>query len=285
MYAKLFSSITESSLWCDTKDVRILFVTMLAKADQNGFVEASLPGLARVANLTLDETEQALDCLRAPDPYSKNPANEGRRVADVPGGFAVLNYDDYRSRRNAEERREYMREYMQQYRKQDEKPRKQRVNKRKQKLTDVNHSKPPLAYTETETEADTKTQSLFDSFWSTYPRRIAKANAVKAWQKAIKATDPQTIIDAAAKYATSVNGKERQFVKHPATWLNGGCWDDEPESAPEPEIIPGSVEWKRRSVAYVDDVKVLWAMAEAGEITDAEYNRRVHERVYGEPAQ
>jgi hypothetical protein len=155
LYAKLFTSITESSLWSEPKEVRLLFVTMLAKADQDGFVEASIPGLARVANLTIDETESSLRVLMSPDPYSKNPANEGRRIAELPGGFLLLNYEDYRSRRSAEERREYMRQYMQEYRTKTE-GRKQSVNKRKQSVNSVNRSKPPLAHTEADTEAKAK---------------------------------------------------------------------------------------------------------------------------------
>jgi hypothetical protein len=149
MFAKLFSSITESSLWSESKDSRLLFVTLLAKADETGFVEASIPGLARVANLTMEETVEALKCLHSPDEYSKNPDNEGRRVLTVPGGFMVLNYNDYRSRRNTEERREYMREYMRNYRKQN-------VNNGKQSLTDGNRSEPGLAYTDTDTDTDTE---------------------------------------------------------------------------------------------------------------------------------
>jgi hypothetical protein len=140
MYAKLFSSITESSLWSEPKEVRLLFVTMLAKADQMGFVEASIPGLARVANLTVEETERSLECLQSPDKYSKNPENEGRRVAVVPGGFVLLNYEDYRARRSTEERREYMREYMREY--------------RKPVVNDVKRGKPQLAQAEAEAEAE-----------------------------------------------------------------------------------------------------------------------------------
>lgn len=144
MFVKLFSSITESSLWSEPKEVRLLFVTMLAKANQIGFVEASLPGLARVANLSMEETVSALECLQSPDKFSKNPENEGRRIISVPGGFMILNYEDYRERRNVEERQEYMRNYMKAYR------------KRKQTETDVNTSKPPLAKAEAEAEAEAR---------------------------------------------------------------------------------------------------------------------------------
>jgi hypothetical protein len=126
-YAKLFSTITESSLWSEPKEVRLLFVTMLAKANSVGFVEASIPGLARVANLTDAEVQSAIPVLEGPDPFSKNPECEGRRIISAPGGWIVLNYEDYRSRASEEERREYMREYMRNYRK--ESTRKQPVNK------------------------------------------------------------------------------------------------------------------------------------------------------------
>lgn len=117
-YAKLFSTITESSLWSEPKEVRLLFVTMLAKANSVGFVEASIPGLSRAANLTIDEVQTAIPILESPDPFSKNPDCEGRRIIPAPGGWVVLNYEEYRSRQSEEERREYMRDYMKAYRKQ-----------------------------------------------------------------------------------------------------------------------------------------------------------------------
>lgn len=117
-YAKLFSTITESSLWSASKDARLLFLSMLAKADQVGFVEAALPGLARMANLTLPETEAALAELMAPDPYSKSSDCDGRRVVKAPRGWCLVNYEAYRDRRDEDQRRDYMRKYMRDYRSQ-----------------------------------------------------------------------------------------------------------------------------------------------------------------------
>ena len=275
MFAKLFSSITESSLWSEPKEVRLLFVTMLAKADQNGFVEASIPGLARVANLTVEETETGLQCLQSPDVYSKNPDNEGRRVLPVPGGFVLLNYEDYRARRSTEERREYMREYMQNYRKKTGNG-KQSVNSGK---PTVNNGKPRLAQAETETEKINKQPAAdeFDQFWQSYPRKVAKGTARKAWDKAVKTVDAQTIIDGGKRYAASMAGSEAKFIAHPTSWLNAERWADEPEPAPKPEIKPGTPEWAARSIKWLEPVRELQAMANRGEITDAEFNRRVAE--------
>lgn len=115
-YAKLFSTITESSLWSASKDARLLFLSMLARADQVGFVEAALPGLARLANLTLAETEAALAELMAPDPHSKSTDCDGARVVKAPRGWMLVNYETYRDRRDDDERRNYMRNYMREYR-------------------------------------------------------------------------------------------------------------------------------------------------------------------------
>ncbi len=153
-YAKLFSSITESSLWSEPKEVRLLFVSMLARADATGFVEAALPGLARLANLTIPEVEAAIAVLEAPDPHSKNPEYEGRRLHKAPGGWMLLNYEDYRNRRGEEDRREYMRKYMSDYR------RKHGVNNSANSKHDVSPGKPPLAQAEAEAEAEAEVEAI-----------------------------------------------------------------------------------------------------------------------------
>src|SRR6058998_973317 len=52
-------------------------------------------------------------------------------------------------------------------------------------------------------ERATSSDPLFDEFWAAYPRKTDKGNARKAWDKAVKKTDAQVIIAAAAALATS----------------------------------------------------------------------------------
>ena len=66
----------------------------------------------------------------------------------------------------------------------------------------------------------------FDDFWKIYPRRVAKISARNAWDRAMKLTTPEHIISAAKRYADERRGKDAQYTAHPATWLNGGRWDD-----------------------------------------------------------
>jgi hypothetical protein len=74
----------------------------------------------------------------------------------------------------------------------------------------------------------------FGEFWTIYPRLVARGHAEKAWRAAIKAkVDPQSMIDAATAYAASRRGKDSRYTKYPASWLNGKCYLDEPESPTE----------------------------------------------------
>jgi len=84
---------------------------MLSQADKNGVVYASIPGLARIANLSIEEVEEGLRCFQSPDIYSRTPDNEGRRIEAVDGGWRLLNHAKYDAMRSAAERAEYKRKW------------------------------------------------------------------------------------------------------------------------------------------------------------------------------
>lgn len=66
----------------------------------------------------------------------------------------------------------------------------------------------------------------FDLFWVAYPRRVAKQAAMKMYARALKLTTADKIIAAARAYATERAGQDATYTKHPASWLNAGCWGD-----------------------------------------------------------
>lgn len=79
----------------------------------------------------------------------------------------------------------------------------------------------------------------FETFWHSYPRRMAKGQAVKAWRTSLKKALPALIISGAKRYAAENVGTDPKFLKHPATWLNAECWMDETSPQPEPETTYG----------------------------------------------
>ena len=113
MYSKLFADILESSLWDETSDVRIVWITLLAMSNQDGYVRCTDRALSRRAGVSLDETTVAINKFLGPDPYSRNQAAEGRKMTRVDGGFHLTNFVEYHKLRTAQERREYMRTFMQ----------------------------------------------------------------------------------------------------------------------------------------------------------------------------
>lgn len=69
-------------------------------------------------------------------------------------------------------------------------------------------------------------QNDFDLFWKSYPLKVGKTVAKVAFIKAMKSTDADTIIAGVIRYTNDPN-RDPAYTKHPATWLNAGCWDDE----------------------------------------------------------
>lgn len=68
-------------------------------------------------------------------------------------------------------------------------------------------------------------EEAFEAFWVCYPRRVAKGAARTAFAKAIKKTTLERMLTAITEYVAKK--PEKIDFKHPATWLNGECWDDE----------------------------------------------------------
>lgn len=86
----------------------------------------------------------------------------------------------------------------------------------------------------------------FDEFWSVYPRKVQKQAALKAWKKAKKVRPP---VDAIVAKVVALAATEQwtkdggQYVPYPATWLNGGGWDDEVPKRAKKVTDPGSSEY------------------------------------------
>jgi hypothetical protein len=105
-FTKLDAGITDSTIWHQPDHTRLTWITMLAMADQHGYVGASIPGLASRARVPLDACVAALECFKSPDEYSRTKDHDGRRIADADGGWVLLNHAKYRAAQNADDRRE-----------------------------------------------------------------------------------------------------------------------------------------------------------------------------------
>jgi hypothetical protein len=98
-FVKLYGSIIRSTVWQQPASTKLVWVTMLILADCHGKVEASIPGLAATAGVTLDECEAALLCFSSTDRYSTSKTDEGRRIRECDGGWFIINHQHYRELR------------------------------------------------------------------------------------------------------------------------------------------------------------------------------------------
>jgi hypothetical protein len=102
-YTKLFSSIIASTIWREDDKTRIVWITLLAMADKNGEVQASLPGLADFARVSIAEAQTALAKLSSPDEHSHSKIDEGRRIEAIDGGWFLINHAYYRAKASKDE--------------------------------------------------------------------------------------------------------------------------------------------------------------------------------------
>lgn len=68
----------------------------------------------------------------------------------------------------------------------------------------------------------------FESFWNTYPKKVGKGAAEKAWQKAKINGELKTVLDAVDRQCHSDQWLRDggQFIPNPATWINQKRWLD-----------------------------------------------------------
>jgi len=108
-YTKIDNGIFSSTLWwsADPQAFRVFFY-MLATINRAGIWEGTLPGIAGQCRLSIEQTEEIIAYLEAPEKYSRSQEHEGRRIQKVDGGWKVLNYWKYRLKDYSTERnREY----------------------------------------------------------------------------------------------------------------------------------------------------------------------------------
>jgi hypothetical protein len=185
MFAKVFASLWDGTL-ADPYSRWAVFVFMLAHSDADGNLDMTVEAIARRSCIPLDEVRKAIGHLEAPDPASRSPEEEGRRLVRIDShrewGWHIVNYPKYRGLRDLDERRKQTREAVARHRK-----------------ADVSHGKPRKAQAEVEVEVEVEAEkdthladsgesspsvwdAHFSEWWTTY-RKGRKQAALKRWRQ------------------------------------------------------------------------------------------------------
>jgi hypothetical protein len=80
----------------------------------------------------------------------------------------------------------------------------------------------------------------FDAFWLLYPKKIAKADAVKAWKQVLKKKTADEMIALTKAYSES-KLPDMTYIPYPASWLNKGLYEavEVEENKPLPKLKIG----------------------------------------------
>lgn len=81
----------------------------------------------------------------------------------------------------------------------------------------------------------------FESFWSLYPRKVAKTPAKKIWARML-ASERFAALKALPKHLEvwRAEGRELHFTPYPNTWLSQKRWEDETNV---PTLAEPTVAW------------------------------------------
>jgi predicted transcriptional regulator len=77
----------------------------------------------------------------------------------------------------------------------------------------------------------------FEMFWKLYPKRIAKADALKAWKQATKKKTADELIALTKAYSES-KLPDMTYIPYPASWLNKGLYEAVENDKPAPASKP-----------------------------------------------
>ena len=249
MYNKLFTKILDSSIWLAPDPHRLVWITLIAAMDEQGNVMfASTGNLAARARVTREQADAAVASFEGPDPDSADPDNDGRRIERFPGGWHVLNAHKYRALVTKAIIQEQTRA---------------RVAKHRAKMAGVLITDAPVTHEKRDGNASvtpsvsiavagstadkdisTAAQSHpakprkrgsaggvgFDLLWAQYPKKQAKAAAIKAFDKLAPSAELlDDLLQAVAKQRAWPQWTREggQFVPMLATWINNRRWEDE----------------------------------------------------------
>lgn len=144
MFAKVFAQIFDSSI-AENYEHRHVFMDLLVLADSDGVIDMTPEAISRRTNVPLENVRNAIVALCAPDPASRTPEEEGRRLIPIDAhrswGWQIVNYHHYRAIRDEEARRSYFREYRREER--SKKAKKGRKSRSKQQGPGGIHIKGP----------------------------------------------------------------------------------------------------------------------------------------------
>jgi hypothetical protein len=109
LYGKVFDSIYDGTLYGHWEAI-VTMQQLIVLASPDGVIDMTPQAIAARTSIPLDIIKKGLSVLESPDPYSRTPGEDGRRIIPLdehrPWGWKLVNHGKYMRLRNMEQKRE-----------------------------------------------------------------------------------------------------------------------------------------------------------------------------------
>jgi hypothetical protein len=235
LYGKVFDSIYDGTLYGHWEAI-VTMQQLVVLASPDGVIDMTPNAIAARTSIPLDIIRKGLTVLESPDPYSRTPGDEGRRIVPLddhrPWGWRLVNHGKYMRLRNMAEKREADRSRIAEKRKENND-----VAIVSQNVANVAHSDSDL-----DTDKDVKRKALppsgaFLRFWGVWPKSMRKGSRGECWDR-WRRNDfdlaAEEIISHVESLKRSADWRKNdgEFIPAPAVYLRQKRWEGADELEP-----------------------------------------------------
>jgi hypothetical protein len=259
MYGKVFDTMYNGTLYGKWEAI-VTFQQMIVLCDADGVVDMTPEAMASRTSIPLEIIKKGISVLEAPDPYSRTPGQEGRRIELIDGhrpwGWHIVNHEKYKMLVDADTVREQNKERQRKHRASKQtKPIEipidnnlitechapsQPVTDKSQPVTPDNACNASSRYTDTDTDTDTDIKTLktlsgkpdfdleteFEKRWTRYPAKAGRKEAFKHFKATVTEKNVADLDRALDKYLIHLALPKNSFKspQNGKTWFNN--WQD-----------------------------------------------------------
>lgn len=109
MYGKIFDTMYDGTLYGQWQAI-VTLQQMLVLCTKDGVIDMTPQAIAARTSIPFEIIEKGLEILSQPDPYSRTPGEEGRRICLIdehrPWGWYIVNHAKYQKMQNRADKQE-----------------------------------------------------------------------------------------------------------------------------------------------------------------------------------
>lgn len=303
LYAKIFASIYQGTLRGNAHGL-LVFTNLLAHADEQGVADIHPRAISQEIGLTLEETQAALDFLESPDPDSRSPEDEGRRISRIDEhrswGWFITNHAKYAAIRKADDRKLQINQAVKRHRerkkvksveiicnqpesmkahidldidlntyaqKENSEPEKDQTSPEAYPAND--DAKPAEQGDRANGAAPGAGIGICEEIYKAYPRHEAKKRAMLAIEDAIRRHPADRILAQTRAYAAQQRRADKRYIPFADKWFNEERYLD--QEGPVIDQNEQSIEMREKAEA---DGEALFAQGKSYGDVMSELNNR-----------